>query len=129
MSKRTKPGLDPSKAGFTVIELLVVISIIALLIAILLPSLAAARDQARYTKWAGYSHGLRSSPDTTGYFNFEQQGTGHDDLRNRAGGNPLWHERNATEPEDFNGQFGDGTDTDTIIDWLKTQAASRAPSS
>ena len=47
-----------SRSAFTLIELLVVVAIIALLIAILIPSLAKAREQAKRTACAANLKGI-----------------------------------------------------------------------
>jgi prepilin-type N-terminal cleavage/methylation domain-containing protein len=52
------------RAGFTIVELLVVVSIIALLIAILLPAIGKARDAARITQSQGNMRNLAVANDT-----------------------------------------------------------------
>lgn len=47
------PSRESLRAGFTIVELLIVVSIIALLFGILVPSLSAARQQARGVKCLG----------------------------------------------------------------------------
>ena len=52
------------RSGFTIVELLVVVSIIALLIAILLPAIGKARDAARLTQSQGNLRNLSVANDT-----------------------------------------------------------------
>ena len=55
---------EERRRGFTIVELLVVVSIIALLIAILLPAIGKARDAARITQSQGNMRNLAVSNDT-----------------------------------------------------------------
>ena len=75
--------------GFTIVELLVVVSIIALLIAILLPAIGKARDAARQTQSAGNLRNLAVANNTYAADWADRQFTGCPDDIGLVAGDPI----------------------------------------
>ena len=75
--------------GFTIVEVLVVVSIIALLIAILLPAIGKARDAARQTQSAGNLRNLAIANDTYAADWADRQFTGCPDDIGLVAGDPV----------------------------------------
>lgn len=59
------------RLAYTILDLLVVIGIIALLVSILLPALAKAREQARYVRWQAFSRDMSMDENMAVHYNFQ----------------------------------------------------------
>jgi|GEM_PF-3093757 len=86
------------RPGFSIVELLVVISIITVLLALSLPTMGRARLSSRHVRWMAYAKNLSIDPDLVLYYPlFEAEGSA---TVNQAL-NPQGYR--SYNPEDYNG--------------------------
>jgi len=72
-AKSRKP-VPPQTAGFTFVELLLILAIAGIITGLALPSLLRSRNTAGFTRWLKYNKYLNQKPETVVNFNFQEYG-------------------------------------------------------
>jgi len=62
------------RESFTLIEMIVVLSIIGILMGMVVPAMHKAKKRAQYTRWLAFNAVLNRDPDTVINYNFQHQG-------------------------------------------------------
>jgi prepilin-type N-terminal cleavage/methylation domain-containing protein len=106
--------MSRSPAGFTLIELMVVISIIGILVAIALPNYIGSNDRARLANVKANAHTAQVLVETYGVDNLNRYPSTVAGLRSAAVSGGYWRERQNPFDEtlasfvDYNGTFAIG---------------------